>query len=230
MASNRVKHEDATTQFKKFREYVKALSGAFNMMILLPGGLTVLDHPFNGEDTLITENYAVWKDNKSEIYYQWSVVDPIHFTAKMKEYDVKIKGTEVLDFTDHINVLKNGDAVYEIERMEGTTPEKINKAASFYRKMKDFLYIWQNCEWIDISDDLFEEMKSGKMITLSILDDLSIYLAKSIFPLLKKTTKKMQYTIAEIDRKANRVYLLFKENHDDFDLYTLVACAYIGTK
>ena len=214
----------ATTQFSKFRELCKKLRVFNDLMIKLPNNIVILDHNKNDEESLPTENFAIWKDNLSGMFFNWAILDPKHFHSVMTDENVKIKGTDVNVLEDKISIYKDGKMVYEIDRLTGEMDQRMQSALSHYRKMDQYLWNYKNYQFREIDQSTVDRMAEGRPISIDIPGYCSVNLARSLFPILKKAGTPLSYAVAEYDIENSKVYLLFREEYEMFDLYTLIAC------
>lgn len=212
-----------TTQFPKFKELCKKLRYMSDLLIKLPNGIIVLDHNKNIEDSTPCENFVIWKDELSKPYFNWAVVDPKNFITIMNENNVKIKGTEVSEDEKTFYIFKDGEHVYDIDKLRGEYSERVSKALSHYKKMQQFIWSYNQFEFHEIDPSLVSTMVNGQSISLEVPGYQSVILAKSLFPLLKKEETKMSYCSVDYDAENNKVFLLIKEEYDDYDIYTLIA-------
>lgn len=226
--SKKVKEITITTQFSNFRELCKKLRVFNDLMIKLPNNIIILDHNKNDDDSLPTENFAVWKDIESGMFYNWAVLDPKHFHTAMTDSNVKIKGTNVDSDNDKISIYKDGNFVYKIDKLSGDMDQRFQSALKHYRKMNQYIWNYMNYDFIEIDQSIIDKMADGRPISLDIQGKCSINLARSLFPLLKKSGTPMSYAIVENDVENSKIYILFKEEYEMFDLYTLIACIAIS--
>ena len=222
--AKKVKELNATTQFSKFRELCKKLRVFNDLLIKLPNNILILDHNESEDNSLPTENFGIWKDEESGMFYNWAVVDPKQFHMAMTENNVKVKGTELTSDEDSIKVYKDGSLVYTIDRLTGEIDQRMKSALECYRRLNRYLWNYKNYRFIPIPQDAVDRMAEGRPIAIDILDYCTVNLARSLFPLLKKTGTPMSYSVVDHDVDNAKVFLLFREEYEMFDLYTLIAC------
>lgn len=222
--AKKAKELTVTTQFSKFRELCKKLRGFNDLLIKLPNNILILDHNKSEDNSLPTENFGIWKDEESGMFYNWAVVDPKHFHTEMTEKNVKIKGTEVSSDEASFRVYKEGKLVYTIDRLTGDMDQRMKSALNHYRRMDRYLWNYKNYQYIPIQQETVDRMAEGRPISINIPDYCTINLARSLFPLLKRPGTPMSYSVVEHDVDNAKVFLLFREEYEMFDLYTLVAC------
>lgn len=218
-----------TTQFGKFHAFCKKMKTFNSLLIKMPNNIVILGHDMVGEDALPTENFAIWKDDISGPFYNWVCIDPNYTCAELKKYDVKIKGTEIIQTDDKLLILKDGKKVHEMDRLSGDADSKIGTALSHYRKMQNYLWLYQKYNYTMIDQEVVDTMISGQPITIDIPEYSYMMLAKSLFPAIKKEGTRLSFAIVDHDPDNAKMYVLFKEEHEDFDLYTLIAGLIIPT-
>ena len=222
------KEQTLTTQFSQFRELCKKLRTFNDLIAILPSNIIVLDHNrSDDDDALPTENFAIWK-NEYGYFYNWAIVDPKHFHTAMTENNVKIKGTEIFTDNEKINICKDGKLIYSIDCITGENDNRIQSSMKHYRKMQKYLWHYKNYQFIRIDQTSVDRMAEGRPISIDIQNYCTINLARSLFPLLKKSGIQMSYSVVEYDVENSKVYILFKEEYEMFDLYTLIACIAIS--
>lgn len=218
------KELSVTSQFKNFKDFCKKMRIISDTLIKLPNNLVILIHNKNTEDALPTENFAVWKDNDSGQFYNWVTVDPKHFITVMNNENVKIKGTNLIDCDNIINIFKDGIKVYELKKLSGEYNSRLSHSINLYKKMGEFIWNYSAYDFKRISSDDIGMMLEGSPILVRLDGKNSITLAKSLFPLLKKSETPVSFAVVEYDNINSKIFTLFKEEYDDYDLYTLIAC------
>ena len=226
------KNTNINSAFQNFRDLCKKIAKFNNFMIKLPNNVILLDHQNTDSFYLPSENFIYWKDLSSGQFFNWCILDPNYLNTILKEKNIKVKGTELIDNNDSINILKDGELITKIEKLRRSSleddqfsPEYL-KLLTKYKKIPNIIHSFNSLDFIKIDETDKNKLITGDHITL-VLESSgkeNVQLARSLFPLLsKKSTIDIEYSILEKDLEKSKTYIIFKEVYDTFDLYSILA-------
>ncbi len=215
---------DISNQFKKFKDFYKKIAIFSNFAIQYKNGVVIIVPDRKSADALPSECFAVWKEPCRDLYEN-VVIDPVNFTTEMKENDVKVKGTSVIEDCDGLHVLKDEQEVYKIRRVSTSDePRVLQQVWTQLKVIHECIDTYPNFNLNEIDQDDVDAMISGEPLTLRLGEYCPITVARSLFPLMKKSGTKLSYGIWRFDEEHPKAYILFKEEYDTFDLYSVIAC------
>ena len=219
----KVKEITATTMWKPFVEIVKDAS-------IIASGFTKDENNhllLKMREGMFSESLITIKDPLIEPYYQWLCTDIDYMLTQLKNHNIKIKGTEILETEDKVIVSKDMEMKFDLEKIK--IPEK---AYSVYRKITQYLdkLLSPDTKWIPLHQNFIDLLiiKSPINIDMDFMDPtldvgtVEMILSPTEFPLLKKA-ESLEFCLLDVDRENEKYYIGVKEEHEAYTMYSVIA-------
>ena len=209
-----------TTGWKEFSGIIKKLFPIAAYCIKLPSNIIYLKG-----DGVFSESFAILDNPSLADFYNWAAIDCAKFLSDMKEHDIKIKGTEIIDASDRVIITKNGECRFSVDKLTQTPIEvRYRVAGEFYRKILSYLSAMSDeSDWEDIDEASIRKLVDGKSINW-VRPSYSVPLTKSAFQNLRDSCMvSIKYLGTGDSDDYEKVYLGIKEVFSGYTLYTLRA-------
>lgn len=219
----KVKEVTATTMWKPFVEIIKDIS-------TIASGFTKDENNhllLKMREGMFSESVVLIKDSLLEPYYRWLCSDVDYMITQLKNHNIKIKGTKILETEDKVIISKDTELKFDLEKL------KIHeKATSVYKKLPSYmdLLLSPDTKWIPLHQNFIDLLilKSPIHIDMDFMNPnlnvgtVEMILSPTEFPLLKKANS-LEFCLLDVDRENEKYYIGIKEDHEAYTLYSVIA-------
>lgn len=170
-----------TTSLRDLIDVMKKLKFVANDCVILPNG----EYYISREDGVksIVQIHVPGLDQ----FYHWAALSPIRFLTDIKDHSIKVNGTSVEDTDRSVNIFKNGNLEFQIEKIYDKDTEIRKRLAAriygdFYPYVTD---IRKNISWIRLASADIQDLLDGNSISIFPNGTDLVAINKAIFPMLK---------------------------------------------